>query len=155
VASFRSTLDEARDCDVLVHVVDASDPAFPAQMQATEALLGEIGAGDRPRLLVLNKADRLEPDERERLAARFPLALVLSVRDASDVSRLHDCILGFFERDMIEEEIVVPYARQKWVGEAYSACHVVAEDHDEHGTHLRVRAKPEVIARLRAGVQGA
>lgn len=153
VASFRSTLDEAKECDLLVQVVDASDPAFSAQMQVTNALLDEIGAGDRPRMLVLNKADRLTDAERERLADAWPDALVLSVRDAGDVARLHARVLGFFERDMVEEELVVPYARQRWVGEAYSACHVVAEDHDELGTHLRLRAKPEVIARLRAGVQ--
>ena len=155
VASFRSTLDEARECDLLVHVVDASDPAFSTQMEVTNSLLAEIGAGDRPRLLVLNKADRLPPADRERLASEWPEALVLSVRDPADVARLHARIVGFFEQDMVEDEVVVPYARQRWVSEAYSTCQVLAESHDESGTHLRLRAKPDAIARLRAGVEGA
>jgi GTP-binding protein HflX len=152
VASFRSTLDEARDCDLLLHVVDASDPAFPAQMQVTREVLAEIGADESPRLVVLNKADRLEPETRERLAREWPDAILVSAKDPADVTRLRERILAAFERDMVEEELFVPYTRQRVVGEAHGAARVLSERHDEAGTHLRVRARPEVLARLRAGL---
>src|SRR5690606_36997482 len=67
VASFRSTLAEAHDAQLLLHVVDASDPAFRAQAKVTEQVLAEIGAGDTPTWLVLNKADRLTADQRAAL----------------------------------------------------------------------------------------
>jgi len=152
VASFRSTLDEARDADLLVHLVDASDAAFPAQLEVTREVLREIEATDAPRLLVLNKIDKVDAETRARLVAEWPDAVPASVKDPVDVALLRERIIAFFERDMVEAELVVPYAKQRLVGEAHSACRVVAESHDEHGTRLRVRARPEVIARLRAGL---
>ena len=152
VASFRSTLDEARDSDLLVHLVDASDPAFPAQIEVTRAVLAEIEATEAPRLLVLNKIDRVDAAEREQLAAAWPDAIQVSAKDPADVARLRERILVFFERDMVEEELLVPYTRQRVVGEAHASARVLAESHDEHGTHLRVRARPEVIEKLRAGI---
>jgi GTP-binding protein HflX len=152
VASFRSTLDEARDADLLVHLVDASDAAFPSQLEVTREVLREIEATDAPRLLVLNKIDKVDAATRERLAAEWPDAVLLSVKDPVDVARLRQRIVAFFERDMVEEDLVVPYAKQRVVGEAHSSCRVVEESHDEHGTRLRVRARPEVIARLRAAL---
>jgi GTP-binding protein HflX len=152
VASFRSTLDEARDADLLVHLVDASDAAFPAQLEVTREVLREIEATDAPRLLVLNKIDKVDAETRARLVAEWPDAVPVSVKDPVDVALLRERIVAFFERDMVEADLVVPYAKQRLVGEAHSACRVVAESHDEHGTRLRVRARPEVIARLRAGL---
>jgi len=148
VASFRSTLDEARDADLLLHLVDASDPAFPAQIAVTLEVLGEIGA-DSTRLLVLNKIDRVDEATRERLAAEHPDAIQVSAKDPADVERLRERIRAFFERDTIETELLVPYAKQKVVGEAHVAARVLSESHDEHGTRLRLRARPEVIERLR------
>jgi GTPase len=150
VASFRSTLDEARDADLLVHLVDASDPAFPPQIEVTREVLVEIGATGSPRLLVLNKADRLEAAARESLAQAWPDALVLSVRDPADVAALRERIRAFFERDAVEAELLVPYAKQRVVAEAHALARVLSSRSDESGTHLRLRAKPEVLARLRA-----
>jgi len=133
VASFRSTLDEARDADLLVHLVDASDAAFPSQLEVTREVLREIEAIDAQRLLVLNKIDKVDAATRERLAAQWPDAVLLSVKDPSDVAKLRQRIVAFFERDMIEEDLVVPYAKQRVVGEAHSSCRVVEESHDEHG----------------------
>jgi GTP-binding protein HflX len=152
VASFRSTLDEARDADLLLHLADASDPAFPAQIEVTREVLAEIGATDAPRLLVLNKIDKVDEAARERLAAEWPDAIQASAKDPAAVARLRERILAFFERDMVEEEIVVPYAKQRLVGEAHTTCRVLGETHDERGTRLRVRARPEAIAKLRAAL---
>jgi GTP-binding protein HflX len=152
VASFRSTLDEARDADLLIHLVDASDPAFVAQLEVTRDVLREIDATEAPRLLVLNKVDKIDAATRERLAAEWPDAVQLSAKDEGDVAKLRQRIIAFFERDMVEEDLVVPYAKQRVVGEAHSSCRVVAETHDEHGTRLRLRARPEVIAKLRASL---
>jgi GTP-binding protein HflX len=154
VASFRSTLDEARECDLLLHVVDASDPSFPAQMEVTREVLAEIGAGGNPRLVVLNKIDRVDPEARARLAREWPDALAVSARSPEDVAALRERILAFFERNMVEAELFVPYARQRVVGAAHATCRVLSERHLADGTRLRVRAKPEALARLRAGLEG-
>jgi GTP-binding protein HflX len=152
VASFRSTLDEARDSELLLHVVDASDPAFPAQLEVTRQVLAEIGASEVPRLLLLNKIDKVDPERRAALAAEHPDALLLSAKDPADVDRLRERIRAFFERDMVEEELTVPYARQRLVAEIHETCRVLSEAHDEHGTRLRLRTTPEQLARLKAAV---
>ena len=154
VASFRSTLEEARDGDLLVHVVDASDPALAAQVEVTLAVLAEIGADATPRWMLLNKADRLDAGSRERLARQWPEALLLSARDPQDQGALRERIVAFFQRDRIEAELLVPYAKQRVVGEAHANAQVLAETHDEHGTRLRLRATPQALARLRAALDG-
>jgi GTPase len=154
VASFRTTLEEARDADLLVHVVDAADAAFPAQIEVTREVLASLGAGESPRLLVLNKADRLDAAQRESLAREWPDALLLSSRDPADAAALRERIVAFFERDMVEEELVVPYAQQRVVAEAHASTRVLRESHDEHGTHLALRAPPEALARLRSMLAG-
>jgi GTP-binding protein HflX len=148
VASFRSTLEEAREGDLLVHVVDASDPALAAQVEVTLAVLAEIGADQGPRWMVLNKSDRLDAPARERLAREWPDAMLLSARDPRDVAALRARIVAFSQRDGIEAELLVPYAKQRVVGEA----HPCAQIHDEQGTRLRVRASPQALARLRAAL---
>jgi GTP-binding protein HflX len=155
VASFRSTLDEARDCELLVQVVDASDPAFPSQVEVTQEVLASIGATESPRLMVLNKADRLDDAARARLATEWPEALLLSVRDPEDVKRLRERIVSHFERDLSEDVLVIPYAKQRVVAEAHASCRVLEESHDEQGTRLRVRATPSVLVRLRTALESA
>jgi GTP-binding protein HflX len=155
VASFRSTLDEARDSDLLVHVVDAADPAFRAQIEVTREVLDSIGAGRSPRLVVLNKVDRLDAAARARLAAEWPEALLLSAKDPADAAKLRERLVAFFERDMEEAELHVPYAQQRWVAEAHAGGRVVSESHDATGTRLLLRAPPAVWARLRAALEPA
>jgi GTP-binding protein HflX len=152
VASFRSTLEEARDADLQLHVVDASDPAFRAQLEVTRQVLGEIGAAGAPVLLVLNKRDRLEPGREEQLAAEFPGAILVSAKRPDDVARLRERILAFFEQDMEEVELHVPYTRQKLLAEIHASCRVLSETHDEQGTRVLLRARPEQIGRLRASL---
>ena len=150
VASFRSTLEEAREAGLLVHVADAADPAFPAQIEVTREVLASLGAGDAPRLLVLNKADRLDAAAREALARDWPDALLLSSRDPADVAKLRERIVAFFERDMEEAELLIPFTQQRLVSEAHATTHVLSETHSEAGTRLRVRAAPEALTRLRS-----
>src|SRR5262249_43757167 len=127
VASFKSTLDEALEASLLLHVVDASDPAFERHIEVTEAVLGEIGAGDESQWLILNKADRLSDEEVAGLAARFPQALVLSAKRAPDVARLHDRLAGHFAAGLVEKEIRVPWSEQARRAAIFAACQVLEE----------------------------
>jgi GTPase len=79
--AFRATLEEMADADLLVHVVDASDPDRDQQIRAVEAILGDLGLGGKPRILVWNKADRLEPADAEHLAGHGGGGFVVSALD--------------------------------------------------------------------------
>jgi GTP-binding protein HflX len=150
VASFRSTLDEALEASLLLYVADASDPTFRSQLEVTRTVLGEIGAGEVPNKLLLNKADRLTDDEREALILEFPDAILLSAKRPEDVAALRKTIIAFFEAFMIDGELLIPYAKQSLINEVYENARVVSETYDEEGGHLAVRAEPAALARLKS-----
>jgi GTP-binding protein HflX len=153
VASFRSTLEEAKDAELLLHVVDAADPAFRDQIEVTRRVLSDICDPDQPRLLVLNKCDLLNEAERAALAVELPEALLMSARSPTDVAILHDRIEAFFERGMQEEEFVIPYDRQAHVALLHDRCRVLEERYEEDGAHVRVRAPSALLEGLRRDLQ--
>ncbi|HVZ73565.1 MAG TPA: GTPase HflX [Polyangia bacterium] len=153
VASFKSTLDEALEASLLLHVVDASDGAFERQLDVTAEVLEEIGAGDVPRLLVFNKIDRAVPDEATACAAllrRWPDAVVMSARRPEDVADLHARLVAHFGRYLVEGEVRVPYDRQQLRGQIYASCEVLGERYDDDAVIFRVRAAPATLEKLRA-----
>ena len=149
VASFRSTLAEARDASLHLHVVDAADPALREQYEVTRQVLAEIGASEHPRLIVLNKCDLIDRDQRAALASEFPEAILMAASSPEDVLRLHGLIQGFFERSMEEAEFVIPYDQQAKVALLHARCRVLEERYEEDGAHIRVRAPASLLGGLR------
>jgi GTP-binding protein HflX len=150
VASFRSTLDEALEASLLLYVVDVSDPAHETQLEVARSVLREIGASAVPSRLILNKADRLDPQEREAVLREYPGdSVLLSAHDPADVASLRQSIIDFFEASMVDEELIIPYSRQGLIKDVYESARVISEEYDERGTRLRVRALGPAIARLR------
>jgi GTP-binding protein HflX len=141
VASFRSTLEEALQAHLLLYVVDAADPAFRSQLEVVEEVLREVGVKDTPVLLVLNKADLLAEEEKRRLQREFAGAVQISTRRPEDVRALHARIQDFFEQEMAEAEIFVPYSQGALLGELRGKTRVLEEKHENEGTRFRVRAR--------------
>lgn len=153
VASFRSTLDEARNASLLLYVADAADDTFRAQLDVVYAVLREVGVENTPHLLLLNKADRLTEKQKESLRHEFPDALLMSTRNPQDLQMLRQRIVQFAERDMLEEEIFVPYTAKGAVGEIRAKMHVVDESYEAEGSRVRVRAKAADLERLKKMIQ--
>ena len=149
VASFRSTLDEAADADLLLHVVDASDPAHADQLAVTREVLGEIGADAVETWLLLNKIDRCDEATRTALADHYPGALQLSAKSRDDVAELRDKLIERFAGKLEEAELVVPYAQQRVVHLVHERATVLSEEHGDEGTTLRIRAPQKTLAELR------
>src|SRR3954447_3696523 len=149
VASFRSTLDEALEASLLLYVVDASDPTWEAQLEVTRGVLNEIGAQSVPSRLLLNKIDRVSEADRAALRAKHPDAILLSAKSPEDVAALRETIIAFFEAAMVDDQIVLPYAKQGLLGEVYDNARVLSEDYDTTGRVIKVRGLPGAIARLR------
>ncbi len=130
VASFKSTLEEALDAALLLHVIDASDPGFERQLAVTDDVLDEIGADTVPRLLVFNKIDCVgdiaEQVEREAmLREQYPDCEVISARRPDDVAKLRRTIIAFFQKDLVEAELLLPWSAQQLRGELYASCGVL------------------------------
>jgi GTP-binding protein HflX len=152
VASFRSTLDEALEASLLLFVVDASDPAYESQLEVSRSVLQEIGADVIPSRLILNKIDRVAEPDRDALRAKHPDAILVSAKSPQDVAMLRETLIAFFEAAMVEDELVLPYAKQSLLGEIYDNARVLSEEFHESGRRLRVRGLPGAIARLRTAL---
>lgn len=159
VASFKSTLDEALEASLLLHVVDASDEGRERQLAVTEEVLGDIGASEVPRMLVFNKIDRVGDAQaraaREaELRAAHPDCFVMSAREPADVARLREVIVAFFQRGLAEEEVLLPWSAQQLRGAIFSACEVLEEQAEAEGARFRLRGSPEALRRIREQLAG-
>jgi GTP-binding protein HflX len=154
VASFKSTLDEALNASLLLHVIDSSDPGFKMQLEVTDKVLAEIGADNVPSIRVFNKIDYLDnavaqAERTAELQEKYPGCIVLSAVRKDDIAKLHQLIMDFFQQQLIESEIFLPWAEQGLRGEIFASCQVLEERADEAGAFFRFRASADVIARLR------
>jgi GTP-binding protein HflX len=149
VASFRSTLAEALEASLLLFVVDASDPTYESQLEVSRNVLREIGAETVPSRLLLNKIDRVSEADRAALRAKHPDAMLLSAQSFKDVAALRQTIIAFFEAAMVEERLVLPYAKQALLSDIFENTRVLSEDYDTTGRIMNVRGLPGAIARLR------
>lgn len=130
-------------------VVDASDLTYESQLEVTRNVLHEIGAEVVASRLLLNKIDRVNEADRATLRAKHPDAILLSAESPADVAALRETIIAFFEGAMVEEEFVVPYAKQGLLSDVYESAQVLSENYDTTGRIIKVRGIPGAIARLR------
>ncbi len=153
VASFKSTLDEALNASLLLHVIDAGDPGFEMQLEVTDKVLAEIGADSVPRIRVFNKIDSLgdaaaQATRIEELQQKYPDCIVLSARNQGDIAALHQAIVAVFQQDLVDAEIFLPWSAQGLRGDIFASCDVLEERADETGAFFSLRATPSVVARL-------
>lgn len=145
VEAFRSTLEEVRDADLILHVVDGSDDVPEEQITAVREVLGEIDAGQVPELIVINKADLADPETIAALLRREPHAVVVSARTGQGFEEL----LAAIERDLpsrlVDVTIMVPYSRGDLLSRAHRQGEVLSVEHEESGTLLHARV-PEALA---------
>jgi GTP-binding protein HflX len=154
VASFKSTLEEALDAALLLHVIDASDPGFERQLAVTDKVLAEIGAQEVPRIRVFNKIDHVgdaaaQAEREAALRAAWPDCIVMSARRAGDVALLREAIINFFRQDQVEAELFLPWSAQQQRSHIFASCEVLDERADEEGALLRVRGEREAVERLK------
>jgi GTP-binding protein HflX len=146
VDAFGATLEETRRADLLAHVLDASAPEEQAEIMqhSVEQTLEEIGAGERPRLLVLNKIDMLEPDERDELRLRHPDAVLVSGVTGEGLEELGERIERELQHTLRRLELLVPYAD----GGSLAELHELAGEVSREDTPEGVRVRALVPARL-------
>ncbi|HEY5977130.1 MAG TPA: GTPase HflX [Solirubrobacterales bacterium] len=112
VEAFKATLEETVLADLILQVVDASAPEeqLRGDMTAVDEVLEEIGAGSKPRLLVLNKADLLDDEDRADVLLRHPDAVLVSALEGSGLEPLRERVEASFEETLTEVELLIPYA---------------------------------------------
>ena len=144
VEAFGATLEETRLADLVLHVVDASAPEeeLDEMLRAVDDVLEEIGAGERPRVLVLNKADLLDEERRRELGFRHPSAVLVSAATGEGLDELRDRIEREFRRTLRRIDVLVPYAE----GGRLAELHDIAGDLEREAAAEGVRVRAQVPA---------
>jgi GTP-binding protein HflX len=148
VEAFRSTLEESVLADLLVHVVDGSDPDPMGQVTAVRQVLSGIGAGDNPELLVINKIDAASAENVTILLSHYPDAVPVSCRTGEGLDDLRRAIDARLPRPLIEVVALVPYARGDLINRIHQAGELLTQDHTESGTRVTARVHPDLASDL-------
>jgi GTP-binding protein HflX len=152
VESFKSTLDEVLEADLLLHVVDISHPLYQTQIKTTEAVLREIGAGDIPVMMVFNKMDRLDDSVLPKiLRGVYRGSIFVSTHNDEDMARLRRQVFRYFEENLVAARLVVPADDTAILSQVYKSCLILESDFSvQDEAQFSVRASPAILAKLHA-----
>ena len=150
VEAFKATLEETRLSDLIVHVVDASEPEEhrAGTLAAVDEVLDEIGAGDRPRLIVLNKIDLLSAEDRSRLLVGRRDVVGVSAVTGEGIEELRDRIADEFERTLAAVEVLVPYDEGARLAELHELGGELEREELAEGVLVRAKVPAAVAHRF-------
>ncbi len=149
VASFRATLEEAIHADLLLHVIDASNPDAPRQIEAVERVLHDLGVGEQPVLRVLNKIDAdADPALLSVLARRHPDAIRISARTGAGLAAVADAVRERMRGEQRDMLLDVPAGDGRALGFLERFADVLEREYGQQRARLRVRIAPRVLDHL-------
>lgn len=149
IESFKSTLDEVRESDVLVHVVDITHPKFEDHMQVVGETLRELGAEDKPVLTAFNKVDAIEePNHLKTVRRDHSDAAFISALRGIGLEDLKSDLQALIERDFVERVAYVPVSEPKAISYIHRLADVVDEDY-MYARNGETKADPQAVARMR------
>ncbi|MGI6199263.1 MAG: GTPase HflX [Christensenellales bacterium] len=134
VQAFQATLEEAVHADLLLHVMDASAPDLALQKRVVEQVLDQLGAGDHPRINVLNKIDQIDADQ---LPILEPPCVCISARQGEGLEQLRQTIAQALSRVARQMEYLIPYDKSALVGQLHEMGQVLQVDYEPEGARVR------------------
>ena len=148
VEAFKSTLEEVRNADLILHVVDASCPYYEVQMRVTEQVLESLGAADTPVIEVYNKCDlnTALPRSRER-------AVSISAATGMGIDRLLETIETELNRSQQRVELVIPYDKYNAIRVLHEIGTILSESHEADGTHVTAMLEQSKLYRLKNALE--
>lgn len=151
VEAFRSTLEEAGEADLMLHVVDASHPDPEGQIAAVRTVLADVpGADEVPEVIILNKADIADPEVISRVRLHERRTIVVSAHSGEGIDQLLELIARELPRPAVEFDAVVPYNRGDLVHRVHEEGEIDEEEHLGTGTRIRGRVDPDLAAQIKA-----
>lgn len=154
IASFRSTLAEVKDADLLLHVVDSTSVSAQEQIDVVNETLLQIGADQIPVVMVLNKTDKLIKDD-ERLfdlRKRFPSAVAISAHKGLGIQNLKNRIVSAIEDTFVEEKVKIPLEKFYIISGLYDVADVLKKKFDNEFAYLHIRYSAKVAQRVKAAL---
>jgi len=149
VAAFRATLEEVVEADLLLHVMDASADDVEQREEAVEAVLKEIGAAERPRIPVLNKADRIAPTRARALQEGRPESVVVSAQTGAGLDVLRDAVATRLELQPRAVRLRFKAADRRGIAGVYTAGRVVSHEVEDGHVTLDAELPERMVERYR------
>lgn len=153
VASFRATLSEAREADLLLHVIDVSHPAWEEQREVVDGVIHELGLHERPLRYVLNKMDALPPETvsavQERVGNLLPTSSFVSALTPGGLDTLKAALLEGLKQQRPILEVRIPVSDGRLIAEVHRDGEVLGQRHDDDTIVLQARLDERAIGRLR------
>ncbi|MES2170334.1 MAG: GTPase HflX, partial [Actinomycetota bacterium] len=143
------TFEEIADSDVILHVVDGSHPDPGSQLATVRDVIGEVEARHIPEIVVFNKSDLLDDDQRLLLRGLEPSAIFVSARTGEGIDELLARIATTLPKPSIALDLLIPYDRGELVASLHEHARILTTDYEEHGTRLAVLVTEEFAAALR------
>ncbi len=149
IASFRSTLEETRHADLLLHVVDASHPNAEDHIESVRETLSEIDADKIKRLLILNKQDKIDDRfDGSFLDSKYPEAIEISAKTGSGIERLEQKVSRILDRHRVELEMEIPVVEGKLLSMIHGNGRILKNETNETSIHMRARLGPRYAAQI-------
>ncbi len=149
VEAFRSTLEEIAGADLIVHVVDATDPDPLGQISTVRSVIADFDASSIAELVVFNKADLVSDEVQVRLRGMVQGALLVSARTGQGIDALQEAIAGMLPKPDVEFVGVIPYSRGDLVSRIHLAGKVLDTEYVEEGTSLRALVREDLAHELK------
>lgn len=149
VEAFRSTLEEIASADLIVHVVDATDPDPLGQVSTVRSVIADFDASSIAELVVFNKADLVPDEVQVRLRGMVQGALLVSARTGQGIDALQEAIASMLPKPDVEFVGVIPYSRGDLVSRIHLAGRVLATEYVEEGTSLRALVREDLAHELK------
>jgi GTP-binding protein HflX len=149
VAAFRATLEEITEADLILHLVDITHRNVQEQVHTVEEVLKDIGAGQKPMLVVLNKIDLLtDPQHAQEMAAQYPSAVAISALRGQGLDGLVLKIEGLLAQQMVPVRVRVPYTANELVVLFHRHGVVTHERAGQTGVIIEGRLPPGLLCRF-------
>lgn len=150
VESFRSTIEEAAEADLLLHVVDGSSQAPAEQIAAVREVLDEVGAADVPELIVVNKSDVADPEVLADIRRSHRHVVAVSALTGEGIDELLKALEDDLPRPAVEVDVVVGYDRADLVAQVHREAEIIEIAHLDEGTRVHARVHPQLAEQLLA-----
>lgn len=140
VASFKSTLEEITEADILLHVVDISSPFYEEQIEVVQETLEDLGAGDTLTLYVFNKIDKLQDRSiMPTLAEKYPNHVFISASRGINIVGFKEEVGRLLEKEFIVEEITLPNSQQRLLSQLYDVGEILERNYEEDVVKIKIR----------------
>ena len=148
IEAFKSTLEEAVHADLLIHVVESDSPELDSKVAVVNEILDEIGAGDKPKLFVLNKTDK--PGAVKSYPAGDALRVFCTdAGSGTGMDELRGAIADFFRSGETELELLIPYSDGQIAAYVRRNGTVISEEYEDTGTRVKCRLADEFLYKVR------